>query len=254
MFDDEVPLQGGNASGDETVRVGATVRKPWSRSTESVARYMSWIRSAGVDVPAHHGRDHDGRQVLEFVPGALAMHLGPLADGTLQRVGAMVRQIHDASSSYEDSAATWDVLIPPPGRADLVCHNDLAPWNLIDGEERLVFIDWDAAGPSTRLWDLAYAAQAFAVLDESQPVAHAARRLRAFVEGYGADADLRTALPEAMVQRTQAMYDMLRDSHAQDRQPWGDMFSEGHGEFWSSTVHYVARNIDAWHDAIADDG
>lgn len=254
MFDDEVALPGGNASGDQTVRVGATVRKPWSSSTESAARYMGWIRSAGVDVPDWRGRDRDGRQVLEFVPGDLAMNLGPLSDSTLRRVGAMVRRIHDASESYEDTAATWDILIPPPGTADLVCHNDLAPWNLVVGEERLVFIDWDGAGPSTRLWDLAYAAQSFAVLDESQPVPHAARRLRAFVDGYAADVDLRVALPDAMLQRTQAMYDLLRDSHDRGREPWGTMFVKGHGDFWSSTVQYVGRHMDAWHDALTVDG
>lgn len=200
MFDDEVPLHGGNASGDEVVRVGGTVRKPWLPSTASVARYMSRLRGAGVEVPDWSGPDSRGRQVLEYVPGVLAMELGPLSDGELHRVGALVRHIHDASRSYTDSDAVWEVLIPPPGTADLVCHNDLAPWNLVVGERRLVFIDWDAAGPSTRLWDLAYAAQSFAVLDESQAVSRAARRLRAFVDGYAADAELRAALPDAMVQ------------------------------------------------------
>ena len=254
MIDDEIPLTGGNASGDATVRVGATVRKPWSTSTESTARYMTTIRRAGVDVPDWRGRDDEGRQVLEYVPGTLAMTLGPLPLPQLRRVGAMIRQIHDASSSYVDDDATWDVLIPPPGPADLVCHNDLAPWNLLVDEERLVFIDWDAAGPSTRLWDLAYAAQSFAVLDASQPVPAAARRLRAFIDGYAADTDLRGALPDAMVQRTRAMHAMLRDAHGRGHQPWATMFVEGHGDFWASTAQYVADHIEAWREALVGEG
>lgn len=253
MYDDEVSLQGGNASGNDVVKVGGTVRKPWLRSTESAARYMNWIRSAGVDVPDWRGRDSRGRQVLEYVPGRLAMEVGPLSHDALQQVGALVRQIHDASSSFPGDPATWDVLIPPPGATDLVCHNDLAPWNLIVGEGRLVFIDWDAAGPSTRLWDLAYSAQSFAVLDESQPVSSAARRLRAFIDGYAPDAELRAALPDAMVQRTHAMYALLRDSHARGREPWATMFSHGHGDFWSSTAGYVKHHVEAWRNALAAD-
>jgi len=50
------------------------------------------------------------------------------------------------------------VLIPDPAAGDLICHSDLAPWNLVRNEQRWVFIDWDNAGPSSRLWDLGYAA------------------------------------------------------------------------------------------------
>ncbi|WP_205754704.1 hypothetical protein [Pseudarthrobacter sp. NamE5] len=95
--------------------------------------------------------------------------------------------------------------------------------------ERWVFIDWDAAGPSTRLWDLAYAAQSFGLLFDDEPVAEAALRLRAVVDGYGADTALRKALPEALIERTAAMHDLLETSHKTGFQPWADMYLNGHG-------------------------
>ncbi|WP_308196833.1 phosphotransferase family protein [Arthrobacter bambusae] len=91
----------------------------------------------------------------------------------------MVRAIHDASESFVPPRdARWNVAISSPGE-ELICHNDLAPWNLIIGD-RWTFIDWDAAAPSTRLWDLAYAAQAFTLSDTNQAPEEAAQNLTAF--------------------------------------------------------------------------
>ena len=93
-----------------------------------------------------------------------------------------------------------------------MCHNDVAPWNLVVGD-RWVLIDWDAAAPSTRLWDLAYAAQTFTLHAPSRPAPETGRRLRALVDGYGPSEPLRRGLPAAVGSRAQAMYTLLRDSH-----------------------------------------
>jgi tRNA A-37 threonylcarbamoyl transferase component Bud32 len=248
MVDDEVPLAGGNASGS-VGRVGGTVRKPSLPSSPSVARLTAHLRASGIDVPVSYGTDADGRQVLEYVPGRLAMDLEPLDREGLQRAGALVSCIHNASSEYSDDDGVWNVLIPPPGPSELVCHNDLAPWNLVVGE-RWVFIDWDSAGPSTRLWDLAYAAQSFAMLDPSRAVPDAAQRLRWFVDGYGADGALRAALPAAMVERSGAMHALLRRAHVDGWEPWATMYSTGHGEYWASVTAHLRAHRDAWAAAI----
>ena len=54
------------------MRVGSTVRKPWTDATPSVLDFMTAIRGAGVDVPAALGRDEQGRQATQDVPGRLA--------------------------------------------------------------------------------------------------------------------------------------------------------------------------------------
>lgn len=245
----EEPLSGGNASGDGVVRAGETVRKPWAASTPSVIAFVNALRAAGVDAPAPLGRDDAGRQVQEFVPGTLALDVYPLPQPDLHRVGAMVRAIHDASSAYAPPAgAVWETAIPAPG-ADLICHNDLAPWNLLMGE-RWMFIDWDAAAPSTRLWDLAYAAQAFTLSDPERDPDLAAADLAAFIDGYQADDELRHHLPDTMSERTTAMYELLRSSHENGTQPWASMFSEGHGEHWLHVDRYVRSHRDTWRSAL----
>lgn len=249
MWDgEEEPLEGGNASGG-VVRVGDTVRKAWTTSTPSVVAFVEALREQGVDAPEPLGRDGAGRQVTEFVDGVLAIDAGPLNLGQLHRVGALVRRIHDAAAGFVAPAdAIWETAIAAPGD-ELVCHNDLAPWNLVMGE-RWVFIDWDAAAPSTRLWDLAYAAQSFALGDPAEDLATAAQRLRSFIDGYGASAELRAQLPDAMSERVAAMHTLLEGSHRSGREPWATMYVEGHGAHWATVRDFVARHSLTWTRAL----
>lgn len=107
-------------------------------------------------------------------------------------------------------------------------------------------IDWDGAGPSTRLWDLACAALAFGHLFPGTDVPGAAYRLAAFVDGYDADEALRAALPTAMLARATAMLELLRAAHRSGRQPWADMFVAGHGAHWAGTVEVVRAHQQQW--------
>lgn len=247
---EELPVEGGNAT-ENVVRIGHSVRKPWAPTTPAVHELMRRVAAAGVDVPTAHGRDEQGRQILEFVPGTPALDAPPLTLAELAKVGRRIRAIHDASAGFVPSAPTpWEPLLPvPEGTPDLICHGDLTPWNLILGE-RWVFIDWDGAAPSTRLWDLAYSAQAFTVNDVAEEPAAAARRLASFIDGYGADADLRARLPRTMAARAEAMWSMLRDAHREGREPWGAMFTSGHGDHWRGVADHVRRYEAIWARAL----
>lgn len=245
---DEEILIGGNASGN-VVRVGDTVRKPWLSTTERTVAYMRALRERGIDLPGPRGRDGQGRLILEYVPGDLAINSGPLDPVVLRRIGARVRMIHEASVglSVPDN---WAVLLPADG-PNLLCHNDLATWNLVIDGERLVFIDWDGAGPSTRLWDLAYAAISFGQLFASEDPDVAADRLDVFVEGYDADDLLRAALPTTMVQRAAAMHTLLTRAHASGWEPWASMYAEGHGEHWKGAAAFIAQHEETWRRALS---
>jgi len=234
------------------VKVGATVRKPWSDATPTTAAFIAILRDRGIDAPRPLGRDTHGRQIIEYIPGILADAAAPLTPRQLSRVGGMVRAIHDAAADQPVTEG-WGVPLVPAPDAELICHNDLAPWNLVIGE-RWVFIDWDAAGPSTRLWDLAYAAQAFTLNDPTTDPRRAAARLAAFLDGYGCDQKLRRALPDAMGDRAAAMHQALQRAHGIGHEPWATMYLKGHGAHWAAAAAYVRRHRSVWTDALASAG
>ena len=149
-------LEGGNVA-EAVVRVGLTVRKPATASTAAVEALLDHFVNVGFSgAPRSLGRDELGRHVLEYVPGKMAYALPPLTASELHRLGAFVQELHDAAESFKPPPMPhWKVVIAPD-REDLICHHDLAPWNLVRDGDRWVFIDWDGAGPGSRLWDLAY--------------------------------------------------------------------------------------------------
>ena len=246
----EERLTGGNVAA-EVVRIGNTVHKPVTAATAGVEAFLRHLEAAGfTGAPRSLGRDASERYVVEFVPGAIAHEQPPMPLDELRRVGRLIRELHDASVSFQPPAdAAWDVVIPPD-REELICHNDIAPWNLVKSGDRWVFIDWDGAGPSSRLWDFAYAAHGFVVfLPDGDPVEDAPR-LATLVDGYGLDAEQRERLPRMLVDRTRSMFDLLERGARTGEQPWARLHAEGHADHWGPTADYIEANLDTWRGAI----
>ena len=128
----------------------------------------------------------------------------------------------------------------------MLFRSDLATWNLVIDGDRLVFIDWDGAAPSSRPWDVAYAAIAFGHLFPGADVRDSCDRLAAFAEGYDADQALREQLPALMVDRSVAMYELLRTSHEIGREPWASMYPDFHGDHWLNTTQFIQRHQADW--------
>jgi hypothetical protein len=244
-MDDAVPaarLRGGNVG--VVVRVGDTVRRPagpWTRAVDAVLQHLECVGFEGA--PRALGYDDLGRQVLSLVEGYVSPGPGDLSVDRLRAVGRLIREFHDAMETFVmPPDAVWNVAVPPD-RHDLICHNDLAPWNLVRNPARPVLIDWDGAGPASRLWDLAYALAGFVPLAPSYDLddEEELRRFAALVDGYQLDPAYRGALVDLLPRRINATYELLRDGHDRDVEPWATLWVQGHGRYWSANAQYVSR-------------
>ncbi len=186
-------LPGGNST--RVIRAGETVRRPTGPWTPAVHELLTVLRAAGIDeVPEPLGVDDAGREVLSFLPGEVGHD--PLPDwlwrsSVLEEAGALLRRIHDASLPLVAREAEWQ--LPPHEPVEVICHNDVAPYNLVFADGRLSgIIDFDTASPGPRVWDLAYLAYRLVPFAEDSGAGapadeHRPARLRALIDGYGGD-------------------------------------------------------------------
>lgn len=256
QHDEEQPLSGGNVSAG-VVRIGDTVRRPAGPWTPAVHALLTHLHDVGFRAaPRPLGIDEQGREVLTFVTGEVIWpdRFALLeASQRLAHVARLIRDFHDAVEGFTPPPdARWQVLIPAEG-ADIIAHHDLAPWNLVaDGTDSWAFIDWDTAGPGTRLWDVAYAMHGFIPLSAHPHWrrADADHRLRIFADAYGLKETERRDLVPLLGRRTRAMHDFLRHQAAEGNQPWATLWAEGHGDAWRSDAEYIEQREEQWARAL----
>jgi hypothetical protein len=253
---DEEKLTGGNTH-DEVVRIGDTVRRPTGSWTPGVHALLAHLASAGYDgAPRLLGLDERGREVLSFVSGSVVWpdHFSLVeSDDALGEVAASIRRYHDAAAGFDFDRFVWsDRGADPRGPSELVCHNDLAPWNLVHGEpDSWTFIDWDLAAPGRRAWDLAWSLLGFVPLMPHSTLtdSQTRHRIAVFRAGYG------TPLPSDVlavaVERCACEADRIEQHGKDGVEPYARLLAEGHATIWRSAEANLAARQARWHSAFA---
>ncbi|MDN3241702.1 hypothetical protein [Glycomyces tritici] len=151
---DAVPLEGGRMAAG-VVRIGDTVHRPRSGSSDFMAALLGLLERQGFDgAPRHLGRS-DEADVLSFLPGEVPARFGVWSDEQVRAAAALLRRMHDATRGSDLA-----------GRCDVVCHHDPGPNNAVfQGGLPVAFIDfaeppraarsrtwptWRGPGPSPR--------------------------------------------------------------------------------------------------------
>jgi Ser/Thr protein kinase RdoA (MazF antagonist) len=211
--DAEAPFGDGNVTG--AARVGATVRRrtgPWSPTIHALLRHLERVGFAAA--PRLLGVDGQGREVLTYVAGETSpdprVSFG--SDEALARLARLLRQYHDATTTFVPPPdAAWWFQVGAPASGDVICHNDIAPWNtVVAGGRVAAFVDWDFAAPAPRLWDIAHASWRFVPLYDDPAFGtptEQARRLRLFCDAYGLAE--RDDLLATIVRRQRVLYDSI---------------------------------------------
>lgn len=166
MADDVVEhsLTGGIDQAGAVVRVGETVRRPGGVNADAVRLFLGHLeRSEFRAAPRFLGLDRHGREILDYVPGDVAVPPFPdwaADEDLLVSVAGLQRALHAAAVGFElPEGVVWGGRRLPPGaEGDLVCHTDLCLENVVVRDGRAVaFIDFDLAVPADRLFDIAVA-------------------------------------------------------------------------------------------------
>lgn len=154
---------GGGSQREVRERDGVVHRSPGPQSATIVELLRHLERRGVTSVPRVHGTGFapDGRETFEYIDGAV-QHPEPWTDDGIARLGAMLRELHDATADFTPVVpAIWHPHFARdlPGSDIVIGHGDLGPWNILArGGQPVAIIDWDHAGPVDRGWELAQAA------------------------------------------------------------------------------------------------
>jgi hypothetical protein len=189
---EEMPLSGGRVT-IGVVRVGDTVRRPVSASSEFVGRLLTQLeRDECAWAPRYLGKDESGRGTFSYMPGSTPPKWGRFPDEQVRQAALIIRQLHDMTRG---SAIAADCV---------VCHNDAGPNNFVFFDDVVVgVIDFDMAASGDPLEDLGYMAWSWCI--SSKPdrgsAAVQARQVRVLADAYGASLSHREKLPDSIVER-----------------------------------------------------
>lgn len=274
-MDDEVPLPGGSMT--PVVRVGATVRRPTGPWTEPVHALLRYLEGAGfAEAPRPVGTDEHGREVLTYLDGAAGVPPFPrglFADDTLVRVARLLRRYHDVSAGFvPDPGAPWRRLPGAPTSGPVICHNDLAWWNLVfaspgtgvageapggrRGCRPVGLIDWDFAAPGPPEWDVAMAVWRLVPLygdDDCRALGwpvpdNRGLRLRMFCDAYGLDD--RSTLLDLVGERQQVARRAMLHGAAHGDPAMVRMVDDGHADGPLRDLGFLARHRVDWQRAL----
>jgi Ser/Thr protein kinase RdoA (MazF antagonist) len=177
---------------DPVTRDGDAVARPAAPWTASVQALLAHLRARGVTwVPEPRG-EASGVARVSWVEGEVPAYPMPAyvwEPDVLDRAAAMLRELHDATDGFDRTGRTW--ALPEHEPAEVVCHNDFAPYNIAFRDGLPVgAIDFEAASPGPRAWDLAYLAYRLVPLahpanPDLPPRLDAAERLARLCGAYG---------------------------------------------------------------------
>jgi aminoglycoside phosphotransferase (APT) family kinase protein len=133
---------------------------------------------------------------LAYIPGDVPIPPFPdwwKQDAVLASTAQLLRSFHDATQDFVGETMGWSSELADPGPAEVLCHNDVCPENVVyRGGRATALLDFDYAAPGRRVYDLAQLAKMCCPLDTPESATRLGlgaldpfSRLRVVADGYG---------------------------------------------------------------------
>jgi hypothetical protein len=199
-------------------------------------------------IPRVLGFDQLGRESLTYLPGQVVdIDTDLLTSGQIRAMGAWARVLHDAVQGFAHPGP-WRFF--PVARPTLIGHNDIAPYNVcFDGDRLVGVFDWDFAGPTTRLYEVAFMAWNCVPLWRDIGAQDAAARLALLTASYGG-IDARTVL-QAVPERIQLMLDGIPAAAAAGDVGMANLMAAGEPARSLASLQDLTRRIPAIDSRLA---
>ncbi|GAA2238333.1 aminoglycoside phosphotransferase family protein [Streptomyces amakusaensis] len=260
-MDDREVMSGGVNS---VIREGTRVIRPtgpWSPLVHGLLRH---VRARGFTAaPAVHEVTDDGFEVLDFIPGEVSDYPATPAAASrtaLESAARMLRAFHDSTAGYARTGEAEPWMLPARNPAEVICHGDYGPHNcVLDGDRVIGVIDFDAAHPGPRIWDIALAVYRWAPLtapanaDGFGTTEEQALRARLFCDRYGLHPAGRAELLDTVVERLHAMVAFMRARAAAGDAAFASHLADGHHVQYLADAEYVKDRRAEFEGFILDD-
>ena len=245
-------LEGGREN--QILRSGKTVHRPSGHWTPAVHALLKHIHAQGFHgAPLPLEFDENGREIVTFLEGNVSNYpLTPAATSTeaLTSAAKLLRAHHDASATFLNqdlSKLSW--FLPPREPAEVVCHGDFAPYNVVlNGREAVAIIDFDTAHPAPRTWDIAYALYRWAPFtqptnnDGFGTLQEQTARGRLFCTHYGLPSEKRHHLPQIMIERLHTLVSFMQSKAAAGDETFKQHLTDGHHQLYLTDITYIEQN------------
>jgi len=195
-------------------------------------------------------RHDDTHEWLTFLLGhSLPADLaGSRQSDLLVQVGTMIRSYHDAIADFvAPDDIVWGPTIGANEPVEVICHNDIAPWNIVvDANDNLTgLIDWDLLNPGPRSHDLAYAAWRFGLLEPGEElgsVADCATRIVTLLDAYGLLLHDRIGFVDLIIERAQTGFDVVETLGKQGVPGYAALYEKGAHHWGVPSMKWISHH------------
>ena len=162
-----------------------------------------------------------------------------------------MRAYHDAVDGFVPTACDWALTPRPLASGEIVTHGDFGPWNVVwDGDHPVGIVDWEFAGPGTRIAEVAYALEYVAPFRSDQDAMETmryerpperARRIALFAATYGLSDVTISELAAEVIASQKADREHVRRLAQSGREPQRTWVDEGMLEELEERVAWSER-------------